>query len=212
MDSRKSTPRNKVYPEGEGAVLTQRPSGRASSAAPADGAGEALGLAALQLDARARTEGRAAARSLLHFYVFKVLPPVGVVCVVLFALFAGFSYAVPRLLCHKFAVESSVRRHAPALRLGGRIHRLGESPIQDLSSPVCALSRRAPSLGSRSASSTPTATTPRPPASRSSGCSSGRPSTRGSASSASSSPWACLVRGAAVLGAHPSLPASHYRG
>ena len=118
MEPRKSTPRNKVYPEGEGAVLTQRPSSRASSAAPADDVGgrDDAGLAALQLDARAKSEGRAAARSLLHFYVFKVLPPVGAVCVVLFAVFAGLSYAVPRLLCHKFAVESSVRGPSPLLR------------------------------------------------------------------------------------------------
>lgn len=115
MQPRKSTPRNKVYPEGDGAVLTQRPSSRASSAAPADdGGGDDAALAALQLDARAKSEGRAAARSLLHFYVFKVLPPVGAACVVLFAVFAGVSYAVPRLLCHQFAVESSVRCPAPS--------------------------------------------------------------------------------------------------
>ena len=115
MEPRKSTPRNKVYPEGEGAFLTQRPSSRASSAAPADDGGSGdVGLAALQLEARAKTEGRATARSLLHFYVFKVLPPVGAVSVVLFAVFAGVSYAVPRLLCHQFAVESSVRGPAPS--------------------------------------------------------------------------------------------------
>lgn len=146
MEPRKSTPRNKVYPEGE-STLTHRPSSRA----PSTGGGtapeeeharsdERSAVAALQLDERARTEGRASVRSLLRFYAFRVLPPVATVSVVMFLVFAGLSYAVPNVFCSELAKESSVSGWGGA-SAGGHTCSTPAMP------PPAALECREPSLG-----------------------------------------------------------------
>ena len=59
------------------------------------------------LQRRVRLEGRQSLWDLLRFYC-RMLVPVAIVCVWMFAMFAAISYSIPNLLCNRIAKENSV--------------------------------------------------------------------------------------------------------
>ncbi len=57
---------------------------------------------------KVQREGRQSAATLLRFYL-RMLVPVAFLSVLYFGIAAGFSYAIPNLLCNRVAKENSVR-------------------------------------------------------------------------------------------------------
>lgn len=125
---------SRVHPDGEAAddskrqlarPTSMRPqrslrpgvSGRARLSAAAAEQERAKGLLlpedehAAWLADKVRREGRQSAAKLLRFYL-RMLGPVAILSVFFFGLAAGFSYAIPNLLCNRVAKENSVSGRA----------------------------------------------------------------------------------------------------
>lgn len=122
---------SRVHPDGEAAddskrqlarPTSMRPqrslrpgvSGRARLSAAAAEQERAKGLLlpedehAAWLADKVQREGRQSAAKLLRFYL-RMLGPVAILSFFYFGLAAGFSYAIPNLLCNRVAKENSVR-------------------------------------------------------------------------------------------------------